>query len=183
MFRTLGTIRPSLHRIETTFNHIRVMVTALYPGSFDPFTNGHLAILSDAMAMFDRVIVGIGVHTSKVGTIPYDRRHSLIESIVARLDGTASVVRFDGLVVDACRENEASVLVRGVRDGTDLDYELQMVGMNREMAPAVRTVLLPPRAKVRHVTGTLVRQIHAMGGDVSPFVPPETLAVLRERTT
>ena len=159
------------------------MVTAFYPGSFDPFTNGHLAILSDAMVIFDRVVVGIGVHSSKVGTISYDRRHTLIEAVIDRVGGNASVVRFDGLVVQACTANGATVLVRGVRDGTDLDYELQMVGMNRALAPTIRTVLLPPRSDTRHVTGTLVRQIHAMGGDVSPFVPPETLAVLRERTT
>ena len=170
-----------LPRRETTFNHDPVMVTAFYPGSFDPFTNGHLAILEDALAMFDRVVVAIGVHSSKVGTLSYKERETLLGRIIERLEASAVVVRFDGLVVDACREHGASVLVRGVRDGSDLDYELQMIGMNREMAPALRTVLLPPRASVRHVTGTLVRQIHAMGGDVSPFVPPETLAALRAR--
>lgn len=159
------------------------MTTALYPGSFDPFTSGHLSILRAGMAMFERVIVAIGIHSSKTGTLPYDDRQALIEAIVVRIGGNAAVVRFDGLVVDACRGHGASVLIRGVRDGTDLDYELQMVGMNGAMAPEVRTVLLPPEPSVRHVTGTLVRQIHAMGGDVSPFVPPETLALLRERST
>ena len=133
--------------------------------------------------MFERVIVGIGVHSTKVGVLPYDEREELIRAIVSDLDTKAAVIRFDGLVVDACREHDASVLVRGVRDGSDLDYELQMSGMNRAMAPEVRTVFLSPPPDVRHITGTLVRQIHSMGGDVSPFVPLQTLAALKRRAT
>lgn len=176
-------MRTALHGSETTFNHVVVMATAFYPGSFDPFTNGHLAILGDATAMFDHVIVGIGVHSSKVGTLSFGQRKDLIEGIIGDSNLNARVVAFDGLVVDACSEHGAAVLVRGVRDGSDFDYELQMSGMNREMAPDLRTVLIPPRPDTRHVTGTLVRQIHAMGGDVSPFVPPQTLAALRGNAT
>ena len=159
------------------------MNTAIYPGSFDPFTNGHLDILRDASAIFDRVVVAVGAHPTKSGMLDPSERITLVEACIdeADLSGRATAREFDGLVIEAARDWGASAIVRGVRDGTDLDYEMQMIGMNREMAPEVATVLLPPRTASRHVTGTLVRQIAAMGGDVSPFVPAATLAMLGRR--
>ena len=161
------------------------MTTAFYPGSFDPLTNGHLDVLLQAMALCDRLVVGIGVHPGKKPLFSFEERADLIRaSLGAALpDATnrVSVVAFDGLVVDASRDNEAALLIRGLRDGTDLDYEMQMAGMNRQMAPDIQTVFLPAGASSRPITATLVRQIASMGGDVSAFVPEPVLKALKGR--
>lgn len=161
------------------------MRIAFYPGSFDPPTNGHVDVLAAALALADEVVVGIGRHPSKPGFLPFDERRALIGEIADGVagEGRVSVVAFEGLVVEAARENGATLLVRGLRDGTDLDYEMQMSGMNGAMAPDVRTVFVPAAPATRHITATLVRQIHAMGGDVSPFVPAATLAALARHAT
>jgi len=145
---------------------------AYYPGSFDPFTNGHLDILLQALALADHVVVAVGVHSSKKGLFSFDERKALIGEILpAELSKRVSVEAFDTLVVDAARAAGASVLIRGLRDGTDLDYEMQMAGMNGTMAPDIQTVFLPSSPENRPITATLVRQIAAMGGDVTAFVP------------
>lgn len=158
---------------------------AFYPGSFDPFTNGHGAVLDAALAVFGEVVVAVGVHPTKSGLLDRDERVAVVEACVgARPEGRrASVVRFEGLAVDAASAAGATALVRGLRDGTDLDYEFQMAGMNAAMAPSVQTVFLPATPGTRHITATLVRQIAGMGGDVSPFVPSATLAALRARSS
>ena len=160
-------------------------IVALYPGSFDPFTNGHEAILRAAVRMFDQVVVAVGVHPTKRGLLDREERIALVEACIAPIatEGRISVARFDGLVVDAAREAGATALVRGLRDGTDLDYEFQMAGMNGAMLPELHTVFLPATPETRHITATLVRQIAAMGGDVSAFVPAATLAALRARSS
>lgn len=154
--------------------------TALYAGSFDPPTNGHLDVLRQALGLADRVVAAIGVHPGKAPAFSFDERVAMIGEAASAAFGPAeaarvSVVSFDGLVVDAARAHGAGLLIRGLRDGTDLDYEMQMAGMNGEMAPGVQTVFLPASPPVRHITATLVRQIAAMGGDVSRFVPPAVL--------
>ncbi|WEZ83478.1 pantetheine-phosphate adenylyltransferase [Rhizobium sp. 32-5/1] len=151
------------------------MNTAFYPGSFDPMTNGHLDVLVQALNVSAQVIVAIGIHPGKVPLFTFEERAALIrQSLAEFLPGRAgdiSVVSFDTLVVDAARAHGASLLVRGLRDGTDLDYEMQMAGMNRQMAPDIQTLFLPAGTASRPITATLVRQIAAMGGDVSAFVP------------
>ncbi|MCC2112816.1 MAG: pantetheine-phosphate adenylyltransferase [Hyphomicrobiales bacterium] len=149
----------------------------LYPGTFDPLTNGHIDVLQNALAVCDRIVVAIGVHPAKKPLFSAEERIEMIEGEAARLDaaGRVSVTTFGGLAVDAAQSTGATVLIRGLRDGTDLDYEMQMAGMNGTMAPEVRTIFLPSSPAVRHITATLVRQIAAMGGDVSPFVPAEVL--------
>lgn len=158
------------------------MTTAFYPGSFDPMTNGHLDVLVQALNMARSVIVAIGVHPGKTPLFSFEERSDLIrESLAEFLPGRASdisVVSFGNLVVDAAREHGARLLVRGLRDGTDLDYEMQMAGMNRQMAPDIQTVFLPAGTASRPITATLVRQIAAMGGDVSAFVPRAVHAAL-----
>lgn len=147
---------------------------ALYPGSFDPVTNGHVDVLSQALDIADHVVVAIGIHAAKKPLFSFDERVKMIHEAVASLEvphSRVAVVSFDGLVVDAARVHGAKLLIRGLRDGTDLDYEMRMAGMNQAMAPAIRTVLLPASPTVRHITATLVRQIAAMGGDIGPFVP------------
>lgn len=159
------------------------MMIGLYAGSFDPMTNGHVAVLQDALTLFSEIIVAIGIHPTKPGFLPRDVRRSVIENVSNEI-GARDRIRvreFSGLVVDLAREEGATAIVRGVRDGTDLDYEMQMVGMNRSMAPHLPTVLVPALPDTRHITATLVRQIVSLGGDVSPFVPAATLAALNAR--
>jgi len=158
---------------------------AFYSGSFDPITNGHMDVLKGALALADRIIVGIGIHPGKKPLFTFEERVELItQAAAAELgEGAAkiSVVAFGGLVINAARENGASLMIRGLRDGTDLDYEMQMAGMNQTMAPDIQTIFLPASPGVRMITATLVRQIAAMGGDITPFVAKNVAAALRSR--
>ena len=159
------------------------MTIAFYPGSFDPMTNGHLDVLAQALNVASTVIVAIGVHPGKVPLFSFEERADLVQQSLALAfplkAGSVSVVSFDNLVIDAARSHGASLLVRGLRDGTDLDYEMQMAGMNRQMAPELQTIFLHAGTAFRPITATLVRQIAAMGGDVSAFVPAPVLAALK----
>ena len=158
---------------------------ALYAGSFDPLTNGHLDVLTGALRLADEVRVAIGIHPGKVPMFSFEERLALIEAACAPVFGDdfkrITVVAFDGLVINAARQHGATVMVRGLRDGTDFDYEMQMTGMNGTMAPDISTVFLPAGPSVRHITATLVRQIAKMGGDVSPFVPAAVAAALNAK--
>jgi pantetheine-phosphate adenylyltransferase len=157
--------------------------TALYAGSFDPLTLGHLDVIRQAAALADRVVVAIGVHPGKSPLFSAEERAAMIREDCAGVVGESSldVVTFSDLAVDAAGRHGAGFLVRGLRDGTDFDYEMQMAGMNAVLAPQVRTVFVPASAAVRPITATLVRQIAAMGGDVSGFVPAGVLRRLRDR--
>ncbi len=159
------------------------MKIALYPGSFDPMTNGHLDILSGALRIADKVIVAIGVHPEKKSLFSFDERVAMINTVAAAQLGNDAkrieVRSFQGLVVEAARAAHATLMVRGVRDGTDLDYEMQMAGMNGAMAPDVQTLFLPAHPNARPITATLVRQIAAMGGDISAFVPAHVATALK----
>lgn len=154
--------------------------TALYAGSFDPVTNGHLCVFRNACRLVDRLVVAIGVHPGKAPLFTADERAAMIREVCAPIaleaDATLDVVTFSDLVIAAAARAGATIIVRGLRDGTDLDYEMQMAGMNEAMAPDMLTVFLPASPAVRPITATLVRQIASMGGDVSSFVP-EAVAV------
>jgi pantetheine-phosphate adenylyltransferase len=159
--------------------------TALYPGSFDPVTNGHLDIVRQAAALADRLVLAIGVHPGKPPLFSAEERLAMLTETcgpVAKAAGAElACVTFDDLVVKAAVREKASILIRGLRDGTDFDYEMQMAGMNGAMAPQVHTVFLPASPAVRPITATLVRQIAGMGGDVSPFVPVAVAARLKKK--
>ena len=161
------------------------MTVAFYPGSFDPITNGHIDVLVQALNVAPKVIVAIGIHPGKTPLFSFEERAELIRLSIAEAlperAGDVSVVSFSNLGVDAARSHRAGLLIRGLRDGTDLDYEMQMAGMNRQMAPDVQTVFLPAGVASRPITATLVRQIAAMGGDVSAFVPAPVFAALKAR--
>ncbi len=161
------------------------MTIAIYAGSFDPVTNGHMDVLKGALRLADQVIVAIGVHPGKQPLFSFEERVALIgKSAAAHLGKDSkrvSVISFDRLVIDAARVHGAQLMVRGLRDGTDLDYEMQMAGMNGALAPELQTVFLPADPAVRTITATLVRQIASMGGDVKPFVPEAVAAALKAK--
>jgi pantetheine-phosphate adenylyltransferase len=158
---------------------------ALYAGSFDPVTNGHLDVVRRAVRLVDRLVLAIGVHPGKTPLFSADERLAMVRETcepIAREAGCAfGCITFDDLVVKAAQREGASLLIRGLRDGTDLDYEMQMAGMNETIAPELTTVFVPASALVRPITATLVRQIATMGGDVSAFVPPLVLHRLNKK--
>ncbi|GEO17302.1 pantetheine-phosphate adenylyltransferase [Microvirga aerophila] len=157
--------------------------TALFTGSFDPVTNGHLDVVRQAGHVADRIVIAIGVHSSKAPIFSAEERAELLRAVCGPvLQGKElEVVTFSDLAVEAARRHGASIIVRGLRDGTDFDYEIQMASMNAAMAPEVQTVFLPASPPVRPITATLVRQIAQMGGDVSAFVPDLVAERLRAK--
>ena len=158
---------------------------ALFAGSFDPITLGHLDVVRNAVRLADKLVLAIGVHPGKTPLFSAQERQAMLQEICAPLAREAgcelACVTFAGLVVTAAREVGASVLVRGVRDVTDFDYEMQMAGMNAVMAPQLQTVFLPASPAARPITATLVRQIAGMGGDVSSFVPAPVVSRLKQK--
>ena len=156
---------------------------ALYPGSFDPVTNGHLDVVRHAVVLCDRLIIAIGVNASKKPLFSTEERLEMVEEVFAPVAAKAGCAfdctTYDNLTVTAAQNNGATIMIRGLRDGTDLDYEMQIAGMNETMAPDVHTVFIPASPAVRPITATLVRQIAAMGGDVSAFVPRSVAAGLK----
>ncbi len=160
------------------------MVTALYTGTFDPLTNGHVDVIRQASRLCSKLVVAIGIHPGKQPLFDAVQRADMIRACAGSVIETGcklEVVTFDGLAVEAARAQGATIMVRGLRDGTDFDYEMQMAGMNGAMAPDVSTIFLPASSQLRHITGTLVRQIASMGGDVSSFVPAQVQEALRAR--
>jgi len=159
--------------------------TALYAGSFDPVTNGHLDVVGHAVRLADKLVIAIGVHPGKAPLFSPDERLAMLEETCAPLARAAkcelACVTFSDLVVTAAQKAGATILIRGLRDGTDMDYEMQMAGMNQAMTPGVQTVFLPASPLVRPITATLVRQIAGMGGDVSAFVPATVAAQLKKK--
>jgi pantetheine-phosphate adenylyltransferase len=158
---------------------------ALYAGSFDPVTNGHIDVVRQAVRLADRLVLAIGLHPGKAPLFSAEERLAMLRETCAPVAKQAGCeldcVTFDDLVVTAAQRAGAGLLIRGLRDGTDLDYEMQMAGMNGAMAPEVQTVFLPASPAVRPITATLVRQIAGMGGDVSSFVPASVAARLKSK--
>ena len=158
---------------------------ALYPGSFDPVTNGHLDVVRHAVTLCDRLIVSIGVSPSKKPLFSTEERLEMVRSVfgpIAQKAGCAfDCNTYDNLTVTAAQKAGATIMIRGLRDGTDLDYEMQLAGMNEIMAPDVHTVFVAASPPVRPITATLVRQIASMGGDVSAFVPPSVAKALKAK--
>jgi pantetheine-phosphate adenylyltransferase len=148
--------------------------TGFYSGSFDPVTLGHTDIIGRASRLVDKLVIGIGVHPSKKPLFGDLERVEMLEGetrAIATSTGTPiEVITFSDLAVSAAQRVGASVIFRGLRDGTDFDYEMQMANMNGEMIPSVQTVFVAASPEVRHIAANLVRQIAMMGGDVTPFV-------------
>ena len=160
---------------------------ALYAGSFDPVTNGHLDVVRHAARLADKLVLAIGIHPGKTPLFSSEERIAMLNETCAEAARAAGCelrcITFDDLVTATARREGATILIRGLRDGTDLDYEMQMAGMNQAMAPDVQTVFMPASPAVRPITATLVRQIAKMGGDVSHFVPAPVVARLKAKFT
>ena len=158
---------------------------ALFPGSFDPVTNGHLDVVRQAARLADRLVLAIGTHPGKTPMFAVEERLAMLEATAGAATRAAgcelSCITFGDLVVAAARRAGATLLIRGLRSATDFEYEMEMAGMNEAMAPELQTVFVPASPAVRPITATLVRQIAAMGGDVSPFVPAPVAARLKTR--
>ena len=157
------------------------MNLALYPGTFDPFTFGHLDILERVVALFDRVEVTVAVNVEKETIFPIEERCDLIRQCIRHLTGV-EVVAHEGLIADRARETGAAVLIRGLRQSRDFDYELPMALANRVLQEDLETVFLPASGRHALVSGTLVRDILRWNGDVSAFVPEPVLNALVQRT-
>ena len=159
-------------------------LVGFYPGSFDPLTNGHLDVIERACKLVDTLVVAVGTHHSKKPLFTHadrlDTAAAVLEPVGKRTDTEFEIVEFSGLMVHAARDNGAKLIIRGLRDTTDYNFEMQMVGMNAQMAPDLQTVFLPSSPHVRHISATLVRQIAEMGGDISAFVPQIVLKALKK---
>ena len=153
-------------------------VIAVYSGTFDPLTLGHEDVLRRAAALFDTVVIAVARAVHKNTLLNLEQRLQLAQAALADCPNVRAMP-FDGLIVDFVKAQGASVIVRGLRSVTDYDYETQMAGMNRHLAPQVHTVFLHTSAQVQHISSTLVREIHKLGGDVSGLVSPPVLAGLQ----
>ncbi|GAB4215379.1 MAG: pantetheine-phosphate adenylyltransferase [Rhodoferax sp.] len=152
-------------------------VTAVFPGTFDPMTRGHEEMVRRAVRMFARVVVAVAAGHHKKTLFSLDERMALVRETLADCP-SVSVAPFDGLLRDCMRTQGALVQVRGLRSGTDFDYEFQLAGMNRHLMPEVETVFLTPSPQYQSVSSTLVREIASLGGDVQAFVSAPVYAAL-----
>jgi pantetheine-phosphate adenylyltransferase len=153
---------------------------AVYAGSFDPATLGHLDLIERAAALFDNVIVAIGVHPTKHPLFSADERKELIQSIASHIPNVV-VDSFDGLLIEYCAAKNASVIVRGLRVTTDFEYELQIAHANADLRPQIDTIFLPTRTKHGFVSASLVREIASHGGDVSRYAPAVVCEALKNK--
>lgn len=147
------------------------MKIAVYPGTFNPITNGHTDLVERASRLFDRVIVAVGTNRQKGITLPTERRVQLAQEVLGHLDNI-EVCSFDTLLTDFVRKCDAHIILRGLRTVADFEYEFQLVGMNRILDPGIETVFLAPAEHLSYISSTLVREIASYGGDISKFVHP-----------
>lgn len=157
-----------------------MMRRALYPGTFDPFTLGHLDILERSLVLFDEVEVTVAVNSAKQSLFEVDERCELIRNCVNHLEGV-SVAVHEGLIIDRARRRKAVALIRGLRQVSDFDYEMRMAMANREMHGELETVFLPATGRHAFISATIVRDIHRWNGDVSPFVPAPVAAAMKQK--
>jgi pantetheine-phosphate adenylyltransferase len=145
-------------------------ITAIYPGTFDPITNGHVDIIARAAKIFGRVIVAVAVNRDKTPLFSLDERVYLAEQVTEPF-ANVDVLGFDNLLVHCAREVEASVILRGLRAVSDFEYEFQLAGMNRRLSPDLETMFLTPAEQYEFISSSMIREIAKLGGDVSSFVP------------
>jgi pantetheine-phosphate adenylyltransferase len=161
------------------------MRVGLYPGSFDPVTFGHVDIVRRSGKLVDRLVIAVGTHHDKHPLFTAEERIALasevLKAVAKDIGLSLDVATYDSLTVAAAKKARATVVIRGLRDAGDFDYEMQMAGMNAALAPEIETVFLASSPDTRYIAASLVRQIAAMGGDVSAFVPPVVAAALKKK--
>lgn len=150
---------------------------AIYPGSFDPITSGHVDLIHRASRLFDEVIVAITQNVNKNSFLSIDERIEAVNTSIAVLENVR-VLRFDSLLVDFARDHNAQVIIRGLRAVSDFEYEFQLSGMNKRLNPNIETLFMTPSEEFANISSSLVREILSLGGDISPFVPKCVEAIL-----
>jgi pantetheine-phosphate adenylyltransferase len=164
---------------------VKKLRVGLYPGTFDPVTNGHLDVIARAARLLDKLVVGVAISTGKGPLLSLDERVELVEAEIARIatqNGMViEVLPYDTLLIDFARKIGATMIVRGLRAVTDFDYEFQMSGMNYRMAPDIETVFLMASETHQFIASRLVKEVAMLGGDISSFVPPLTLQRVLQR--
>ena len=155
-------------------------ITAIYPGTFDPVTNGHTDLVHRAAQLFDHVIVAVAANTTKTPAFSLDERVEMAHTVLADMKNV-EICGFDSLLVHFAAERAARVILRGLRAVSDFEYEFQLAGMNRKLAPKIETLFLMPAEQYTYISSSLVREIARLGGDVSEFVHPHVKAALQER--
>ena len=156
------------------------MTTVIYPGTFDPITKGHTDLVQRATKLFDRVIVAIAANPSKIPVFSLQQRLEMAQTALTDVHNV-SVCKLDGLLVKFAQSHNAKAIIRGLRAVSDFDYEFQLAGMNRKLAPDIETLFVTPAEKYAYISSSLVREIAALGGDVAEFVPPNVKAELLRR--
>ncbi|MDR3405231.1 MAG: pantetheine-phosphate adenylyltransferase [Chthoniobacter sp.] len=156
------------------------MRRVIYPGSFDPITNGHLDVINRAATLFDEVVVAIAYNEQKQGLFTVDERVTLLREVSPRLPNIR-IAQFEGLLMNFARQQDATAVVRGLRAVSDFEFEFQMALMNRKLEPQIETIFLMPAEKYTYLSSRIVKEIARLGGDVSAFVPVSVAAALREK--
>lgn len=156
------------------------MTRVIYPGTFDPITNGHKDLVQRAARLFDEVVIGVAANPTKQPMFSLEERVELAHKVLGDLSNV-KIVGFSGLLVDFARQHQASVLIRGLRAVSDFEYEFQLANMNRAMWPEFESIFLTPSEHLSYISSSLVREIASMNGDITPFVPPPVALALRER--
>jgi len=154
---------------------------AIFAGSFDPITNGHLDLINRASKLFDELQIGVLVNPNKKGLFDLEKRVELIKLCTNHLDNI-KVVSFEGLLVNYCKNNGIDTLVRGIRSGADIEYELQMAHMNKELNPDIETIILPTTTKYSFISSSLIKEVLNFDADVKNLVPKEVLKELKKVT-
>lgn len=157
------------------------MKTAVYPGTFDPITLGHLDIIRRGAHLVDRLVIGVTTNPSKEPMFSVAERLAMVKREIDGIPGNIEVVEFDSLLMDFAEEQGASMILRGLRAVADFEYEFQMAGMNRYLLPDVETLFLTPSDQYQFISGTIVREIALLGGDVSKFVFPSVEQWLQKK--
>ena len=153
---------------------------AIYPGTFDPMTKGHIDLIERACKLFDEIVIAIAASEAKKPLFTLDERIQIAEKIFESND-KVKVVGFSGLLVDLAKDNDAKILIRGLRVVADFEYEFQLANMNRAMMPELESVFLTPKEQYSYISSSLVKEICKMGGDVSEFVDPISLSELKRK--
>jgi len=152
----------------------------IYPGTFDPITYGHIDIVERALRLFDKVIIGIAQNAAKKPLFTFEERVALVQKVFAK-NKKVQICSFSGLLIDLAREKKVMVILRGLRAISDFEYELQLANLNRTMEPEIDTIFLSPAEQYAYISASMIREISALNGDVSQFVPPIVLKALKNK--